>query len=375
MAEEATDLPSGQHSARVRVLVARQHLYPQSLQLGRVERPERDGEEGREESSSVKTALLETLNKRQQVIHGVIEAAAQGARLKSSVHRVQAGGCTTYFPSTASISVVCMPSDDIVFNILVLLSSRRFRLISLLRVDFFVRTCLTSGESKHHDVVKGPAVVRVGGVEGQAAAGLPPQVHQEGAVHHGDGVTAEPLPLPDGLVVRGPLVVALTQRREMKRGNLAERTGGGVGSYAISFKPYLRGDATPEVGVERAGLQHGSSQGQVFSHQQVQHAGVAFSAACLSFSTWLNLEGGQCFGPHSTADGHWGKCMNFARYLKPRAPGKASLVLRFADRENFPMNTFKRPGRASRASRAIGSDPVSSTESALIEARRKAGRD
>lgn len=44
MAEEATDLPSGQHSARVRVLVARQHLYSQSLQLGRVESPERDGE-------------------------------------------------------------------------------------------------------------------------------------------------------------------------------------------------------------------------------------------------------------------------------------------------------------------------------------------
>lgn len=44
MAEEATDLPSGQDSSRVRVLVARHHLYSQRLQLGRIESSGRDGE-------------------------------------------------------------------------------------------------------------------------------------------------------------------------------------------------------------------------------------------------------------------------------------------------------------------------------------------
>lgn len=37
---------------------------------------------------------------------------------------------------------------------------------------------------------------------------------------------------------------------------------------------YLRSDATPEVGVERARLQHGRYQRQVLSHQQAEHAGV-----------------------------------------------------------------------------------------------------
>lgn len=37
---------------------------------------------------------------------------------------------------------------------------------------------------------------------------------------------------------------------------------------------YLRSDATPEVGVERARLQHGRHQRQVLSHQQAEQAGV-----------------------------------------------------------------------------------------------------
>lgn len=42
------------------------------------------------------------------------------------VHAVMSA---TYLPSTASVSDVCRPSAAIVFNILVLLSSRRFKLI------------------------------------------------------------------------------------------------------------------------------------------------------------------------------------------------------------------------------------------------------
>ena len=39
-------------------------------------------------------------------------------------------------------------------------------------------------------------------------------------------------------------------------------------------KLYLWGDATPEVGVKRPRLQHGSHQGQILTHHQVQHTGV-----------------------------------------------------------------------------------------------------
>lgn len=42
---------------------------------------------------------------------------------------VRAVMSATYLPSTASVSNVCRPSAAIVFNILVLLSSRRFKLI------------------------------------------------------------------------------------------------------------------------------------------------------------------------------------------------------------------------------------------------------
>ena len=44
VAEEAADLPSGQHTARVRVLVVRQHLNTQSLQLGCIQSSERKTE-------------------------------------------------------------------------------------------------------------------------------------------------------------------------------------------------------------------------------------------------------------------------------------------------------------------------------------------
>lgn len=43
---------------------------------------------------------------------------------------------------------------------------------------------------------------------------------------------------------------------------------------ASQFEPHLRSDATPEVGVERARLQHGRHQRQVFRHQQAEHPGV-----------------------------------------------------------------------------------------------------
>lgn len=42
----------------------------------------------------------------------------------------------------------------------------------------------------------------------------------------------------------------------------------------LKREAYLWGDAAPVVGVQRARLQHRSGQGQVFGHEQVQHAGV-----------------------------------------------------------------------------------------------------
>lgn len=86
-------------------------------------------------------------------------------------------------------------------------------------------TRLTGREGKHHDVVKGPAVVGVRWVEGQLPAGLAAQVQEEGAVHHGNGEAAEPLPLPDGLVVRGSLVVALRVSEEVHNRECAPTCG------------------------------------------------------------------------------------------------------------------------------------------------------
>lgn len=76
-------------------------------------------------------------------------------------------------------------------------------------VEGFKLTCLTCGEGEHHDVIKRPAVVWVRRVEGKVPAGLTAQVQQEGAVDHGNRKTAEPLPLPDGLILWGSQVVTL----------------------------------------------------------------------------------------------------------------------------------------------------------------------
>lgn len=42
----------------------------------------------------------------------------------------------------------------------------------------------------------------------------------------------------------------------------------------VSLVLHLGSDATPEVGVQRARLQHGRHQRPVFRHQQVEHPGV-----------------------------------------------------------------------------------------------------
>lgn len=54
-------------------------------------------------------------------------------------------------------------------------------------------------------------------VEGQVPSGFPTQVYQVGAVHHGNGETAETLPLPDGLVVWGSLIVTLNKKSQRLR--------------------------------------------------------------------------------------------------------------------------------------------------------------
>lgn len=82
-------------------------------------------------------------------------------------------------------------------------------------------------------------------IESQVSAGLAPQVQQEGAVHHGNRETAQALPLPDWLIVWSSLVVPLTEREGGQRRQVQ------VG-WTEKFNLYLRGDATPEVGVERA---------------------------------------------------------------------------------------------------------------------------
>lgn len=54
MAEEASNLPPGEDTTRVRVLVERHHLYSQRLQLRRIESPERQGEEMEKDRCSFK---------------------------------------------------------------------------------------------------------------------------------------------------------------------------------------------------------------------------------------------------------------------------------------------------------------------------------
>lgn len=90
-------------------------------------------------------------------------------------------------------------------------------------------TGLAGREGKHHDVVKGPAIVGVRRVEGQLPAGLTAQVQEEGAVHHGNGKAAKPLPLPDRLVVRGSLVVALRMSKKTHNRECEPTCGGHVG--------------------------------------------------------------------------------------------------------------------------------------------------
>lgn len=70
-------------------------------------------------------------------------------------------------------------------------------------------TCLPAGEGKNDDVIKGPGVVLVWGVESQLGGGLFPEVNQEGGVDHGDGEAAHPLPLSNLKVVWCPLIEAL----------------------------------------------------------------------------------------------------------------------------------------------------------------------
>lgn len=69
--------------------------------------------------------------------------------------------------------------------------------------------CLPAGEGKNDDVIKGPGVVLVWGVESQLVRGLFPEVNQEGGVDHGDGEAAHPFPFSNLKVVWGPLVEAL----------------------------------------------------------------------------------------------------------------------------------------------------------------------
>lgn len=70
-------------------------------------------------------------------------------------------------------------------------------------------TCLPAGEGEDDDVIEGPGVVLVRGIEHQPVSGFLPEVDQECGVDHGDGKAAQPLPFSDLKVVRGPFIKAL----------------------------------------------------------------------------------------------------------------------------------------------------------------------
>lgn len=70
-------------------------------------------------------------------------------------------------------------------------------------------TSRLAGISEDDDVVKGPRVVGVRGVESQLGCTLGPQGHQEGRVHHGDLKASTALAVLGGEVVRRAAVIAL----------------------------------------------------------------------------------------------------------------------------------------------------------------------
>lgn len=73
-------------------------------------------------------------------------------------------------------------------------------------------TCLPAGEGKDNDVIKGPGIVLVRGIEHQLVRGFLPEVNQEGGVNHGDRKAAHPLPFSDLKVVWGAFIEALEKR-------------------------------------------------------------------------------------------------------------------------------------------------------------------
>lgn len=72
---------------------------------------------------------------------------------------------------------------------------------------------MPAGEGKNDDVIKGPGVVLVWGVESQLVGGLFPEVYQEGGVDHRDREAAHPLPFSNLKVVWCPLIEALEESK------------------------------------------------------------------------------------------------------------------------------------------------------------------
>lgn len=75
-------------------------------------------------------------------------------------------------------------------------------------------TCLPTGEGEDDDVIEGPGVVLVRGIEHELVRGFLPEVNQECGVDHGDRKAAYPLPFSDLKVVRGPFIEALQKSKQ-----------------------------------------------------------------------------------------------------------------------------------------------------------------
>lgn len=75
-------------------------------------------------------------------------------------------------------------------------------------------TCLPAGEGEDDDVIEGPGVVLVRGIEHQLVRGFLPEVNQECGVDHGNRKAAHPLPFSDLKVVRGPFIEALGKSKQ-----------------------------------------------------------------------------------------------------------------------------------------------------------------
>lgn len=149
-----------------------------------------------------------------------------------------------------------------------------------------VLTSSLAGVGEDDDIVEGPGVVGMRGVEGELGCPLSPQGYQEGGMDHGHREAAPALAVLGGEVVSRAAVVALGKGVTLNYDGVppspehcppatAHRPQG------PSPQPYLGCDPTPEIGVVGLGVQHWGHHGQPLLYQKPQRLVVGQNVVCI----------------------------------------------------------------------------------------------